>query len=108
MMHVNSHQDTLVEELPVRRTLSAVLEDATNAASEHNVGPVTIGYPVQEFPIMTFPNASDTQMQRWNVTLFQHIKATLCLLICLMCVVLGFHVSELWYLTELHSFHLNP
>ena len=97
-----------VQELPVRRSLQQAMAGAAFEANTQSLGPITVGYPVQDFQVMQFENAQTTQQSQQSITLLlRYAKFSLALILLLTMTAILFDVMNLWFLATIYHLQNN-
>ena len=98
-----------VQELPVRRSLQQAMADAAFEANAQSLGPVTVGYPVQDFDVMQFDNSqASQQLQRSISILLRFAKISLAFIVLLTLMACSFDVMNLWFVASAYHLQNNP
>ena len=98
-----------IQELPVRRSLQQAMADAAFEANAQSLGPITVGYPVQDFEAYQFDNVQDPQnLQRSISMLLRFARISLALTLFLTMMACSFDVMNLWFVASAYHLQINP
>ena len=98
-----------IQELPVRRSLQQAMADAAFEANAQSLGPITVGYPVQDFEVMQFDNVQASQnLQRSISILLRLAKISLGFIVLLTMMACSFDVLNLWLVASAYHLQTNP
>ena len=94
----------LVSELPVRRSLHEALTEAEIQLDMRSMGPITVGYPVQDVQILQQENENLRAYSNQKILqLLRYIWAILMLLLCITIVCQTLNLLFLAVLVEENS-----